>query len=135
MNEYSILFAKQKIKDLAKRGTISALCVDEVHAVVEDHDSFRQEFKSAIESIANILETARIHRADKHVPLLVMSATFRRREQKMFAKLIKMKPALVVWGDMHRRNIKIEVTVNGNSTSGLEDTSQASATHSQGVFS
>lgn len=55
------------LNDLAKRGTISALCVDEAHAVVEDHDSFRPEFKRAIDSIANILATLRIHHADKHL--------------------------------------------------------------------
>eukprot|EP00985_Skeletonema_marinoi_P025174 scaffold18237_cov134-Skeletonema_marinoi.AAC.1 len=107
------------LKHLAKEGIIAALCVDEAHAVVENHDSFRPEFKSAIDSMAYILATAKRHHANNHVPLLVMSATFRQREQKMFAKMIKIKPTLVMWGPMDRRNIKIEVRTDGNSKSAI----------------
>mmetsp|Transcript_31279 Transcript_31279/g.53007 ORF Transcript_31279/g.53007 Transcript_31279/m.53007 type:complete len:89 (-) Transcript_31279:4789-5055(-) len=32
------------LKHLAKEGIIAALCVDEAHAVVENHDSFRSSF-------------------------------------------------------------------------------------------
>ena len=110
------------LKHLAKEGIIAALCVDEAHAVVENHDSFRPEFKSAIDSMAYILATAKRHHANNHVPLLVMSATFRQREQKMFAKMIKIKPTLVMWGPMDRRNIKIEVRIDGNSKSALKET-------------
>ncbi len=40
---------------LARRGCISAVCIDEVHATVQNYESFCPEFETAIESINNIV--------------------------------------------------------------------------------
>ncbi len=48
------LFWYPVLMSLARRGCISAVCIDEVHATVQNYESFRPEFKSAVESI-NIL--------------------------------------------------------------------------------
>ena len=39
------------LRDLATRGCISAVCIDEVHSSVQNYESFRPEFKSAMDFV------------------------------------------------------------------------------------
>lgn len=104
----------QTMQQLAKDGSISAICIDEVHAVVECHDEFRPEFQSAIETINSLVKMSKEHNDGKLVPLLVMSATFRRKDQRQFNSMISRKPSAVIWGEMKRRGTRIAVQVVGD---------------------
>ena len=97
---------------LARRGDLSAVCIDEVHAAVQNYVSFRPEFKSAVESLNSLVSIAKA--AGKRVPILAMSATFTIPQQRAFNKLIQRKPSMVIWGDMDKRNVGFHTVVAGN---------------------
>ena len=100
--------------DLAKKGSISAFCVDEAHATVENYNSFRLEFKDGVASINRLIEINKINNPSNIIPTLVMSATFRIPEQKSFNKLIGRFPDIVMWGPMDKRNVGIFNHVSGD---------------------
>jgi hypothetical protein len=102
------------LSSLASRGCISAVCIDEAHATVHNYESFRPEFKTAIDSINLLLSIARKNAPAKiFVPILAMSATFTIADQQSFNQLIGRFPTIVLWGDMDRRNITINVHTSG----------------------
>ena len=103
-----------KLKQLAKRGAISAVCVDECHSVVHDHDSFRPEFKDAIHSINELLSISKSHHPSRHIPILVMSATFRIPDQVVFNMLIGRFPNIVDWGKMDKNNVGLRCFICGD---------------------
>jgi superfamily II DNA helicase RecQ len=104
--------------ELASRGCISAVCIDEVHTAVQNYESFRPEFRSAMDFIHLLVSTARTatNGSYLYVPILAMSATFTISDQASFNKLIRRQPTMVFWGDMNRRNITFNVQVAGNPT-------------------
>ena len=70
------------IHKLSVKGTISSFCIDEVHAAVENSQSFRPAFGHAVHAIQGLIQQSRNLRPNKTIPLLVMSATFRLPEQR-----------------------------------------------------
>jgi superfamily II DNA helicase RecQ len=90
------------LNDMAAAGYISSICVDEAHATVEQCESFRPEFKDAINSIKNLLSISKTHHPNIDIPMLVMSATFRIPEHMTFNRLVGSTPELVMWGPMDR---------------------------------
>ncbi len=100
---------------LAERGCVSAVCVDEAHCAVHHYESFRPEFKTAIDSFNEIVGIARRNNPDTfYVPILAMSATFTIPDQKSFNRLIGRIPTIVMWGEMSRRNISFGVDISGD---------------------
>ena len=105
----------QSINLLAQRGCVSGVCVEEAHCTVQNYESFRPEFKTAIDSINEIVGIARRNNPDTfYVPILAMSATFTISDQKSFNSLIGRLPTIVMWGDMSRRNISFNVDISGD---------------------
>ena len=103
------------LMSLALRGCISAVCIDEVHSTVQNYESFRPEFKTAIESINKLVGASRRNCPDTYyVPILVMSATFTIKDQHIFNSLIGRLPTMAIWRNMSRRNISFNVTVAGD---------------------
>lgn len=103
------------LMSLARRGCISAVCIDEAHSPVQNYESFRPEFKAAMESLNALVAVSRRNNPDTfYVPILVMSATFTIPDQQAFNNLIGRFPSLVVWGDMSRRNISFHVNIAGD---------------------
>ncbi|KAL3759766.1 hypothetical protein ACHAWU_007510 [Discostella pseudostelligera] len=103
-----------KFQQLAKRGAISAFCIDECHSVVQNYDSFRPEFKDAILSINGLISISKSHHPSRHIPILVMSATFRIPDQLVFNKLIGRFPTLVDWGTMDKKNVGLHCFICGD---------------------
>ncbi len=100
---------------LAERGCVSGVCVDEVHCTVNNYESFRPEFKTAIDCINELVGIARRNNSESfHVPILAMSATFTNTDQQSFNQLINRLPTIVMWGEMSRRNITFTVDVSGD---------------------
>ena len=97
---------------LAQRGHLSSICIDEVHAAVQNYVSFRPEFKTAVESVNTLVSIAK--GIGKRVPILAMSATFTIPQQKAFNNLIHRTPSMIIWGDMNKRNIGFHTIVAGN---------------------
>jgi superfamily II DNA helicase RecQ len=95
------------LMDLASLGCISAVCIDEVHTAVQNYESFRPEFKTAMVSVNRIVSVARRSNLGTkfYVPILAMSATFTVSDQLSFNDLIARQPTMVIWGDMDRQNI------------------------------
>ena len=106
------------LRDLALRGCISAVCIDEVHSSVQNYESFRPEFKSAMDFLNQLVTISRNSTTRSHfyVRILAMSATFTISDQDAFNKLIRRQPTMVFWGEMSRRSIKFNVHVAGNPT-------------------
>ncbi len=99
---------------LASRGCISSVCIDEAHSTVLNYESFRPEFKTAINTINTLVSIARrAAPAMIYVPILVMSATFTIVDQQAFNLLISRFPTIVFWGEMARRNITFNVQICG----------------------
>jgi superfamily II DNA helicase RecQ len=114
---------------LASRGCVSAVCIDEAHSTVHNYESFRPEFKTAIETINYLVSVARrAAPAMIYVPILVMSATFTIADQHAFNLLIGRFPTIVFWGEMARRNITFNVQIAGQPTTSLMNTWTAIAT-------
>jgi superfamily II DNA helicase RecQ len=107
------------LTDMAAAGFISSVCVNEAHATVEQCESFRPEFRDAIQSIKNFISVSKIHHPGIDIPMLVMSATFRIPEQISFNRLIGATPELVMWGPMDRRSVGIFARVDGEPLSHL----------------
>jgi superfamily II DNA helicase RecQ len=85
------------LMSLALRGCISAVCIDEVHSTVQNYESFRPEFKTAIESINKLVGASRRNCPDTYyVPILVMSATFTIKDQHIFNSLIGRLPTMAI---------------------------------------
>jgi superfamily II DNA helicase RecQ len=101
------------LNDMAAAGYISSICVDEAHATVEQCESFRPEFKDAINSFKNLLSISKTHHPNIDIPMLVMSATFRIPEQMAFYRFIGSPPELVMWGPMDRHSVGIFTRVDG----------------------
>lgn len=99
---------------LARQGFISAFCIDEVHATVENADSFRPEFKDGIDTINELLRVSKAHHPDKSIPVLAMSATFRIPEQRSFNKIMGRFPDMVEWGPMDKRGTGIFTKIVGS---------------------
>jgi superfamily II DNA helicase RecQ len=100
---------------LAERGCVSAVCFDEVHCAVHNYESFRPEFKTAIDSINELVGIARRNNPDSfYVPILAMSATFTIADQQSFNQLINRLPTIVMWGELSRRNITFTLDVSGD---------------------
>ena len=110
---YSVLM------DLATRGCISAFVIDEVHATVQNYESFRPEFKTAMQTANTIVKAARKSDGNYYVPILAMSATFTIADQQSFNNLIQRQPTIVIWGGMDRRNISFNVNIVGDPLSAL----------------
>ena len=102
------------IHQLAVKGCVSSFCIDEVHAAVENSQSFRPAFGHAVTAIKSLIQKSHDLRPKTIVPLLVMSATFRLPEQRLFNKMVMAFPDLVIWGGMDRRNVGIFVSIAGN---------------------
>ena len=107
------------IHQLAVKGCVSSFCIDEVHAAVENSQSFRPAFGHAVTAIKTLIQKSNQLRPKHHVPLLVMSATFRLPEQRLFNKMVMSFPDLVLWGGMDRRNVGIFVHIAGNPLNSL----------------
>jgi hypothetical protein len=107
------------LNDMAAAGYISSICVDEAHATVEQCESFRPEFKDAINSIKNLLSISKTHHPNIDIPMLVMSVTFRIPEHMTFNRLVGSTPELVMWGPMDRRSVGIFTRVDGEPLSHL----------------
>jgi hypothetical protein len=117
------------LQSLASRGCISAVCIDEAHATVHNYESFRPEFKTAIDTINNIVSVARrAAPAMIYVPILVMSATFTIADQQAFNLLIGRFPSIVLWGNMARRNITFRVLICGQPVTSIMNMWMAIAT-------
>ncbi|KAL3765558.1 hypothetical protein ACHAWU_003099 [Discostella pseudostelligera] len=103
------------IMSLAARGCISAFCIDEVHSTVHNYESFRPEFKTAMESVNELVAISRRNNPDTfYAPILAMSATFTTMDQQAFNNLIGRFPTVVMWGNMARRNISFHVNIAGD---------------------
>ena len=88
------------LRDLASRGCISAVWIDEVHSSVQNYESFRPEFKSAMDFLHQLVTISRksITRSHFYVPILAMLATFTMSDQYAFIKLICRQPTMVFLG-------------------------------------
>ena len=64
------------LRDLASWGCISTVCIDEVHSSVQNYESFRPEFKSAMDFFNQLVTISRNSTTRSHfyVPILAMSA-------------------------------------------------------------
>ncbi len=104
------------LHDLASRGGLSAFCIDEVHSTVQNDESFRPEFRRAIDAVHAIVSVARnsLSATRCFVPILAMLATFTMSDQNSFNNLIRRQPTIVFGGEMDRRNIAFTFYVAGN---------------------
>ena len=102
------------LMNLAQKGYISMFTVDEVHATVENHDSFRPEFKAAVDTIRTLISTSNQYHPDHVIPLLAMSATFPIEAQQCFNALVGSFPDIVDWGPMDKRNVGIYCKIDGD---------------------
>ncbi len=102
--------------ELASRGCISAICIDEEHSTVQNYESFHPKFKTAMHSVDTIVSMARMAMKGTfyYVPILAMSATFTMSDQNHFNKLIGRQLTMVFLGEMSCRNISFKVFVTGN---------------------
>lgn len=107
------------LRELAIKGHLSAFCVDEVHTAVEYSDSFRPEFRDAIEALNALVKLSKKHHPNHKIPVLTMSATFPIHEQKSFQELIGRQANLVCWGEMDKRTISITCRVAGDPLNSL----------------
>ncbi len=118
----------QVLLSLATRGCISSVCIDEAHSTVHNYESFRPEFKTAIDTINYLVSVARrAAPATIYVPILVMSATFTVADQQAFNHLIGRFPSIVLWGDMARRNISFAVKICGQPVTSIMNAWSAKA--------
>ena len=93
--------------ELARKGQIKGICVDEAHTVVDHGESFRPEFRDAIDFLNTMVLLNRQHNPSNAIPFMAMSATFRIFEQKKFNALAGRTPDYVSWGEMAKRNVGI----------------------------
>ena len=99
------------LQHLAKHDYISQICVDEAHMVSLHGHGFRPEFRHAITSLKDL------HAAQKVAfPRIVMSATYRGKDQQMVEDLFGAKPDFCIWTDMCRRRIYIDIVSSGTPT-------------------
>ena len=102
------------LRRLAIDGLIKRFVIDKVHTAVEYSDSFRPEFKDAVEAITSLTALSKRHNPILHLPTVAMSATFRIPEQQLFNTLFGAQADLVCWGDMDKRSVAIMCTIVGN---------------------
>ena len=70
------------------------ICVDELHTIVENGESFRPDFRRAVALINKLTAASRANNPTLKVPLLVMSATLRIPDQQCFNGLLKLSPTM-----------------------------------------
>ena len=99
---------------MAQKGMISTCCIDEVHATVENADSFRPEFGEAVNTMDSIIDCSKNHHPSLKIPILVMSAIFRIPDQIKFKNMIKRTPVIIIWGGMDRRSVRISISIVGD---------------------
>ena len=95
--------------DLAKMNLISVLCVDEAHKIEQSGRSFRPEFGFAMENIQYLHDIM-----ERKCPRILMSATFRKIDQRTCVRYLGQEPGKVIWTEMSRRRIFFDVQISGN---------------------
>ena len=91
------------LMSLAAKDYISVLCVDEAHSV-NIYESFRPEFKESIQTLKAIYEAC-----NKKPTRIVMSATMRVEDQQRIDELWGASPDFIVWTEMNRHRIFIDI--------------------------
>ena len=95
---------------LASNGLILSICIDEAHATVKNHDSFRSEFRMGIDSINELICCSNHHHPSRVLPTIIMSATFRILEQIAFSALKKKLPDILSGGSW--TNLAVDTIVD-----------------------
>mmetsp|Transcript_11434 Transcript_11434/g.25104 ORF Transcript_11434/g.25104 Transcript_11434/m.25104 type:complete len:717 (-) Transcript_11434:43-2193(-) len=99
------------IRKLAAKDQISLMCIDEAHSIEQQGRYFRPDFQEAVKNLQLIHNNLKTK-----CPRLVMSATLRKIDQTTISKLFGGAPDFILWTEMARRRITIDVLVSGNPT-------------------
>lgn len=99
------------LRKMPERNRITLICIDEAHSVKQQGRLFRPDFQEAVRNLQLMHDNM-----TKKCPRLVMSATLRKEDQLTINKLFGGTPDFVLWMEMARRRITIDVMVNGNPT-------------------
>ena len=102
------------IRKLGLKNRISLMCIDEAHSIEQQGRYFRKDFQEAVKN----LQTIHNQLATK-CPRLVMSATLRKIDQQTISTLLCTKPDFILWTEMARRRITMDVLVSGCPTSNI----------------
>ena len=105
------------LKDIASKGHISIICIDEAHYVQQAGRSFRMEFVEAVESIAELLR-----KMPNPVPCIAMSATFTECDRNRVTELLgrsRMTPVISA-GNLDRRSTTFTCHISGRPSSSLK---------------
>ncbi len=102
------------IQRLAKKGLISAICIDECHYIEESGRHFRREFQYAMRAISQILLLM-----PRPCPRILMSATITQRDVNTCTRLLRGRRPNILSGPLDRRRIKFLVRVSGDSNASL----------------
>ena len=87
------------------------MCIDEAHSIEQAGRFFRPDFQDAVKHLQQIHNDLKTK-----CPRLVMSATLRKIDQQTISKLFGGEPDFILWMEMARRRITIDVLVSGNPT-------------------
>ena len=101
--------------DLEKRNLISVLCVDEAREIEQSGRSFLPEFGFAMENIKHLHDIM-----DRKCPRILMSATFRRIDQRTCVRYLGQEPGKVIWTEMSWRRIFFDVQISGNPSASIK---------------
>ena len=110
------------LKDIASKGHISIICIDEAHYVQQAGRSFRMEFVEAVESIAELLR-----KMPNPVPCIAMSATFTECDRNRVTELLgrsRMTPVISA-GNLDRRSTTFTCHISGRPSSSLKSRAAA----------
>ena len=99
---------------LSSRNLIRLIVVDEAHSVAQDGRDFRPEFRTAVSALRKIYDNS-----PTPINFLAMSATFRRDDQDVISRLWTRPPDKVIWLELSRRGIGLDVVISGNPTSSI----------------
>ena len=99
------------LRKMAERDIITLMCIDEVHSIEHQGRFFRPDFQEAVRNLQLMHDNMKTK-----CPRLVMSATLRNGDQLTINKLFGGDSDFVLWMEMARRRITIDVNVNGNPT-------------------
>ena len=103
------------LKDIASKGLISIICIDEAHYVQQAGRSFRMEFVEAVESIAELLR-----KMPNPVPCIAMSATFTECDRNRVTELLGGMTPVISAGNLDRRSTTFTCHISGRPSSSLK---------------
>ena len=94
--------------------------IDEAHTIEQHGRDFRPEFKEALHNMRDVIASM-----DERIPILAMSATYRKKDRKTVANCLGIdKPNALMRGPLARRNVLFRLDVTGDPTHAMKSATE-----------